>query len=64
MSNYYKPNKDNTRSVNIVGQRQVKNERKPSNNTERVTPPKPIPQPIKKAKGLADHLSINMESKT
>jgi len=59
MSNYYKSNKDNTRSVNIVGQRQVKNERKPSNNTERVTPAKPIPQPIKKAEGLANILSIN-----
>jgi len=60
MSNYYKPNKENnTRSVNIIGQRQVKNERKPSNNTERVTPAKPIPQPIKKAEGLANILSIN-----
>lgn len=59
MSNYYKPNKDNTRSVNIVGQRQVKNERKPINNTERVTPAKPIPQPIKKAEGLANILSLN-----
>ena len=61
MSNYYKPNKDNTRSVNIVGQRQVKNERKPINNTERVTPAKPIPQPIKKAEGLANILSLNDE---
>ena len=59
MSNYYKSNKDNTRSVNIVGQRQVKNERKPSNNTERVTPAKPIPQPIKKSEGLANILGIN-----
>lgn len=59
VSNYYKPNKDNTRSVNIVGQRQVKNERKPINNTERVTPAKPIPQPIKKSEGLAKILSIN-----
>ena len=60
VSNYYKPNKENnTRSVNIIGQRQVKNERKPSNNTERVTPAKPIPQPIKKAEGLANILSIN-----
>ena len=67
MSNYYKPNQDNARSVNIIGRRGVKNERKPVNNTERVTPPKPIPQPIpqpiKKANPLADHLSINMDSK-
>lgn len=63
MSSYYKPKPehDNTRSVNIVGRRGVKNERKPVNNTERVTPPKPIPQPIKKANPLADHLSIDLD---
>jgi len=57
MSNYYKPN--NSRPVNIIDKRNVNNERKPVNNTERVTPAKPIPQPIKKPNPLADHLSIN-----
>tara|TARA_B110000881_G_scaffold131543_1_gene115722 strand:- start:58 stop:630 length:573 start_codon:yes stop_codon:yes gene_type:complete len=35
------------------------NNSRPVNNTERVTPAKPIPQPSNKAKGLANILGVN-----